>query len=98
MARKFEDIIQVDYDGNFPGACSGRLKIWIEGVLVYNQKYCCRSTGAAYLRDDWNECVEAGEMRWEPEQEHVAGWANGAVREAVRRVLSKVPACCGGCL
>jgi len=57
--------IKVSYNGRYPNSCSGTLKIWVEDKLIYNKKFCCRSTGSVWFDDSWDEHVEEGELIWE---------------------------------
>jgi Ribonuclease G/E len=87
------DNIQVEYDGRYPNACSGRLTIKKDGELIYQERHCCRSTGCVWFDDEWGEHVVSGELLWED-----ANQFDEEVQEAVRQRLSQVAVCCGGCI
>ena len=55
--------ILVEYDGSYPTTCMGRLKIFIDNILIYNQEYCCKSVGGAWNED--YEVVEEDVLVWE---------------------------------
>ncbi len=47
--------IVVEYDGEYPNACSGRLRILVNDEEIYNEIYRCHSTGSVWFDDDWND-------------------------------------------
>ena len=85
--------IKVEYDGKYPNACSGRLKIWENNKLIYNKEFCCTSTGRVWFDDEWNEHVESGELLWDDANDF-----DKKIQEEVEKVLSQIHVCCGGCV
>jgi len=87
--------IEVSYNGSFPNACSGTLCIKEDGIVIYSNDHSCHSTGSVTFDDEWNECVECGELLWDEEE---AEKFDKEIQEAVRAVLREVHVCCGGCV
>ena len=86
-------MIKVEYDGNYPCTCMGTLKITVDNAIVYEEKYCCTSTGNVWFDDDCQEHVECGELVWND-----ADKFNEEIRKAVKDKLSECDVCCGGCV
>jgi len=85
--------IKVEYDGKYPNACSGTLKITVDETVVYNKDFCCSSTGSVWFDEDWSEHVECGELIWKDSEKF-----DDEIQQAVKDVLSTVGVCCGGCV
>lgn len=49
--------IRVEYDGRYPCTCMGTLKIFEDDIEIYNNTYCCVSTGSCGFSGDWEEYV-----------------------------------------
>jgi len=91
-------MIEVVYDGDWPSACMGRLKIFDGPELIYDKQYCCHSSGRVYLEgdpDEWNWVLEDGDLIWDDED---ASQFSVEIQEAVKDKLSEVHVCCGGCI
>jgi hypothetical protein len=71
----------------------GTLIIHIDGVEVYNKKYCCSSTGSVWFNDRWEEQIEDGDLLWNDADK----WPED-VQKAVEDKLSACEVCCGGCV
>lgn len=85
--------IKVVYDGEYPTACMGCLKVWVDQELVYSEEFCCSSTGKVWFDDDWDAHVEHGELLWNDAEAF-----DKDIQEAVKAELDKVSVCCGGCI
>ena len=85
--------IKVTYDGEYPNACSGRLKIWINGKSIYNKQFCCLSSGSVWFDEEGNEHVEEGFLTWNEAKKF-----DKVIQNKVDEVLSKIHVCCGGCV
>lgn len=88
-------MIEVTYDGSYPTTCMGTLIIKEDGKEIYNEKYCCYSTGAVWFDDNWSEHVEEGRLIWEEDK---AAKFSDEVQCAVADKLSRCWVCCGGCV
>jgi hypothetical protein len=86
-------MIKVEYDGKFPSTCSGTLRITVDDVLVYEESFCCVSTGNVWFDDDWCEHVEQGELIWTNGEQF-----SDEIRQAVKEKLAEYHVCCGGCV
>ena len=89
--------IEVSYDGAYPNMCSGTLKVIVDGVTVYEDKYCCRSTGGVWIGEG-ESGVNDGELLFDDKDAMNKPWYTEEVAEAIRWELSKFPVCCGGCI
>lgn len=87
--------IVVEYDGHYPNTCAGVLRITVDGAVVYNDTFCCHSTGSVWFDEDWTEHVECGELLWNEDE---ACKFDAEIREAVKAKLSEFHVCCGGCV
>ena len=87
--------IKVEYDGEYPCTCMGRLKIWEGGKLIYDNEFCCISTGSVTFDDDWNEHIAKGQLLWEKDE---ANKFESRIISAVNNKLSEFTVCCGGCV
>jgi hypothetical protein len=85
--------IVVEYDGEYPCACMGTLKVSVDEKEVYNKQYCCNSTGSVWFGEDWEEHVEPGELLWND-----ADKFDQDIQEAVKAKLSEIGVCGGGCV
>lgn len=85
--------IEVFYDGSYPSTCMGTLIIKVDGEEIYNECYCCFSTGSVWFDEDWMEHVECGELIWRD-----ADKFDEEIQEAVREELAGFGVCCGGCV
>lgn len=89
--------ILIEYDGEYPCLCMGKLKVTINGAIYNFPDHCLTSGGCAYFTDDYsNECIEEGP--WE-----VNEWPDDFPEEYKKTILSKINntipyGCCGGCL
>ena len=88
-------MIEIKYDGKYPCTCMGTLTIIKDGIEIYQEKYCCHSTGSVWFDDDWNDHVESGELIW---IENEAKQYSEEVQKSVADKLSKYFVCCGGCI
>jgi len=86
-------MIEVIYDGEFPNACSGMLTIIVDGELVYQNMLCCESTGSVSFDENWSELVLIGELIWKD-----ADQFSKKIQRAVKKALSQIEVCCGGCV
>ena len=86
---------KVEYDGTYPSACMGRLKVWKNDELVYNKEFCCSSSGSVWFDEDWEAHVESGELSWDDVDEFSY---DSVLVSLVKDVLSDVYVCCGGCV
>lgn len=98
-------MINVTYDGRYPNACSGVMKIYRNGELVYRfDQHSFHSTGDVWFDKDWEEHVEDGELVLSEEAaEKFEAWLESqedkdAIRNCVNTALSEVTVCCGGCV
>lgn len=82
--------IRVTYDGAWPNACRGRLKIFDGDECIYDKSYCCTSTGSV---DDDSWHVENGVLEWDDAEDF-----SYDIQEVVRRCIEQVDVCCGGCI
>lgn len=85
--------IEVSYDGAYPNACSGTLIIKKDGMEIYNDMFCCHSTGSVSFDDEWNDMVCSGDLIWDDAEKF-----SQEIQDAVKSELSKVHVCCGGCV
>lgn len=89
--------ILVEYDGEYPNLCHGKLKVTINGVIYNFPDYCLSSGGCAYFTDDYaNDHIEEGP--WE-----ITEWPDNFPEEykeaTLKAVNTNIPyGCCGGCL
>jgi hypothetical protein len=83
----------VTYDGQWPNACNGALKIEENGKVVYEKQFCCTSEGYAGCDTEGNEYVRSGRLTWDD----AADWPQ-KIQDAVQAVLDDVDVCCGGCI
>lgn len=91
MSRK----IEVEYDGEYSNTYSGTLVIKVDGEIIYDECFCCRSTGSVCFNDDWNGHVYGGELLWEPKD---LNKFDKEIHDAVAEKLSEFQVCCGGCV
>lgn len=85
--------IEVEYNGDYPVACMGRLKIKVDGEEVYNKEFCCTSSGSVWFDENWDEHVDWGELTWDDASDFEQD-----IQDAVQCELDKVHVCCGGCV
>ena len=85
--------IEVTYDGRYPSACNGTLRVVVDGELVFENAYCRTSIGDVWFSADGEEHIDDGELVWDNADEFPQD-----VQEAVKRVLAEVGVCCGGCV
>ena len=89
-------MIKVEYDGEYPSMCMGRLRIYEDRNLIYNEKYCCRSTGYADIDEDTgDEKVIIGNLVWIEEERKKF---SKEIQKAVEKKLEEFEVCCGGCM
>jgi hypothetical protein len=86
-------MIEVTYDGEYPNTCSGLLTIKENDIIVYKKCNCCTSTGNVSFDENWNECVNSGELIWDD-----ADKFSKEIQLAVNDILSNCNVCCGGCI
>ena len=99
LEQMSEPKIEVEYDGEYPNACSGTLTIKVNGEKIYERDFCCHSTGSVSFDDDWTEHVTEGELLWnDGEIDKIPKELQAAVKVAVECRLSEVVVCCGGCV
>ena len=75
--------IKVEYDGKYPNTCSGLLTITVDGIVIYEERYRCHSTGSVWF----------GELVWDD-----ASKFSQEIQKAVKKKLSHFRVCCGGCV
>ncbi|MCP4336584.1 MAG: hypothetical protein GY679_01900 [Mycoplasma sp.] len=88
--------IKTLYCGEYPNACSGRLKVIVDDKMIFDEFIVCHSTGGCYW--DSEECEEViadGKIKWPDIKEH--GFSK-EVRKAIKTELKEVNVCCGGCM
>jgi len=88
-------MITIQYTGEYPNTCSGTLTIIEDDKVIYDEKFCCYSTGSVWFDDNWSEHVESGRLLWNQEE---ASKFSPEVQSAVRGHLSMYHVCCGGCV
>ena len=44
--------IEVSYDGEYPCTCMGRLVVKVDQKVVYNEEFCCSSSGSVSFDKD----------------------------------------------
>lgn len=88
-----EGKIEVFYDGKYPNACSGTLRITVNDVEIYCKRNVCYSTGRVTFDDRWSEHVSSGKLCWSEDENF-----SKKIREAVADKLEEVGVCCGGCV
>jgi len=81
--------IEVYYDGEYPCACTGRLIIKIDNGEIYNEDFCCTSTGS--LDEDY-EVIEGTLTCDDAEKFDID------IQKAVEEKISEINVCCGGCI
>ena len=91
-----ENDIKIEYDGEYPGLCTGNLTVTINGKEWKFPEYSLRSGGRVWIDEDYEEHVE--EWEWD-----IVKWPEGFPKEYKVDVLEKVNeeiphGCCGGCL
>jgi hypothetical protein len=86
---------KAEYDGEYPNACGGRLKVWNNDILVYSKEYCCYSTGRAFVDHNDEGIVDYGKLEWDDEYIFAN---NPGIVNVVKKVLSGIDVCCGGCI
>lgn len=91
-------MIKVKYDGKYPNTCSGTLEVIVDSVIVYKNRYCCKSTGCVYVDREYNSHVENGELIFNDEEAMKQSWYTEEIAEAIAWELSKFSVCCGGCI
>lgn len=87
--------INVKYNGKYPCTCMGRLTITEDKNIIYDNDFCCTSTGGVWFDGEWCEHVDRGELVW---NESEASQFSNEIQEAVRNKLSEYRVCCGGCV
>jgi hypothetical protein len=89
--------IKVDYDGEYPTLCSGKLIVNIDGKQWDFPEDCMVSGGSVYMDgDDYNTQVEDGPWK-------IGEWPDGFPENLKPDVLDVVNdtvewGCCGGCI
>lgn len=99
-------MIEVEYDGSYPNACSGNLRVIENGVIIFKTKnYSFHSTGSVSFTEDWDEIVEQGSLEWGNSEEYkrflsfVDEHSNkDYILSETERVLESAYVCCGGCV
>ena len=90
-----ENII-VEYNGEYPNLCSGKLIIYINNKKYQFPDYCLSSGGSVGFDEDWNEIITTG--KWT-----VSSWPKDIPNKFKNKVLEAINAtipfgCCGGCV
>jgi hypothetical protein len=86
-------MIEVQYDGEWPNACRGALKIFDGPELIYDKSHCCTSSGHVEFDDNCNGKTYSGTLRWDDSEDYSL-----EIQNAVSKVLDNINVCCGGCL
>jgi len=94
--KGFDMNIQIEYDGEYPNLCSGKLVVAIDGVRYEFPSHCLSSGGSVWFDDDWKEHVESGPWSICEWPQDFPENLKAAVIEAVNENIEY--GCCGGCL
>ena len=93
---QFKTEIEIEYDGQYPNLCSGRLIVTVDGKKWVFPDYCLSSKGYVSFDADFRE--EVGDGPWSISEypkdfpENLKQAVEDAVNESVRY------GCCGGCV
>lgn len=97
--------IKVEYDGSYPNACRGNLKVIENGVIIFEtEDYSFYSTGSVSFTEDWEEIVTKGSLEWDNDEykrflSFVKEHPNkDSIFSEVEMVIGSVNVCCGGCV
>jgi len=98
--------IKVEYDGSYPNACSGNLRVIENGAIIFETKdYSFHSTGSVSFTEDWDEIITQGSLEWGNGEElkRFLSFVNEHQNKEhilfeTERVLERVNVCCGGCV
>ena len=98
--------IKVEYDGSWPNACRGNLRVIEDNVVIFQTKnYSFHSTGSVSFTEDWEEIVTQGSLEWGDDEEYkrFIDFVNNHpdkdyILSEAERVLESIYVCCGGCV
>lgn len=87
---------KVEYDGEYPTLCRGKLILTINDIVYEFPDYCLESGGSVWFDDDWDEHVEDG--AWTISN-YPDNFPEDLKSLAVELVNENIPyGCCGGCI
>lgn len=75
--------IKIEYDGEYPNACSGNLIVIINNKKWKFPDYCLSSGGSVWFDNDWMEHIESGP--WS-----ISEWPENFPEEYKNVVLSRI--------
>lgn len=93
--RKPNNMIRVEYNGEYANTCNGTLQIYDDENLLYNEQCCCTSTGSVGIDENGDGYIIEGELLWNEDE---ASKFSPEIQRIVKDVLSDFRVCCGGCL
>ena len=87
--------IEIQYNGQYPNLCTGRLTVYIDDVKYVFPPYCMMSGGNIYKDDEGYYQTDEG--KWE-----ITRWPKDFPEHLKELILDKVNeeipwGCCGGC-
>ena len=106
MCIKIDTNIRVEYDGKYPKACSGNLRIIENGIIIFEtEKHSFHATGPAFITEDFKEVIRRGTLGWKHINEYnrFLNFVNNHpykeyILAKVKLVIKSVKVCCGGCI
>jgi len=103
---KAVDDIKVKYDGSYPNACGGILRVIKAGNVIFETKeYSFRSTGSVSFTEEWEEIITPGILKWNDDDEYTRflNFTNTHpnkyyILSEVETIMESIDVCCGGCV
>jgi len=106
MYIKINMDIEVEFDGEYPNVCHGKLRVIENGIVIYEtKKYVFESTGSAKVTKKCKSIIKQGVLEWcdDDEYNRFLNFVNNhpdkeRILAKVKLVMESVKVCCGGCI
>jgi len=97
--------IKVEYDGSYPNACRGNLRVIEDGAIIFEtEDYSFHSTGSVSFTEDWQEVVTRGSLEWDNDEYNrflifaSKHQSKNYILSEAEDIIESVNVCCGGCV
>ena len=88
-------MIKVEYTGEFPNKCSGKIIVYRDGDIIYENRKHSFTTSSNIIEDCeliWEENSKIDYIEWLAEQPD-----KKEIIKKVDRIIGNIDVCCGGC-